>query len=79
MAIGLFVYLNLNTTTAFIAEGVIQSGTKITQDMLTDGTIVMKEIPKSLANEYLITDFDEINGMYVKDSLNPENLYSPMI
>lgn len=71
VAIGLFVYLNLNTTTAFIAEGVIQSGTKITQDMLTDGTIVMKEIPKSLANEYLITDFDEINGMYVKDSLKP--------
>lgn len=71
VAIGLFVYLNLNTTTAFVVQGVISSGTKITEDMLTDGTIVMREIPKSLANEYIITDFDEINGMYVKDTLKP--------
>ena len=72
VALGLFAYLQLNTTTAFVVQNaVIQSGTKITQDMLTDGTIVMKEIPKSLSNDYIITDFDEINGMYVKDSIKP--------
>jgi hypothetical protein len=72
VALGLFAYLNFNTTTAFVVQnGVIQSGTKITQEMLTDGTIAMREIPKSLANDYIITDFDEINGMYVKDVLKP--------
>lgn len=72
VALGLFAYLSFNTTTAFVVENsVIQAGTKITKDMLTDGTIVMKEVPKSLANDYIITDFDEINGMYVKDVLKP--------
>lgn len=72
VSLGLFAYLSFSTTTAFVVENnVIQAGTKITKDMLTDGTIAMKEIPKSLANDYIITDFDEINGMYVKDALKP--------
>lgn len=71
VAFGLFAYLQLNNTTAFVVESSISRGTVITRDMLTDGTIVMKEIPKTLANDYLITDFEEMNGMYVRDTLKP--------
>lgn len=71
VAFGLFAYLQLNNTTAFVVESSISRGTVITRDMLTDGTIVMKEIPKTLANDYLITDFEEMDGMYVRDTLKP--------
>lgn len=71
VSFGLFAYLQLNYTTAFVVQDVISAGTLITEDMLANGTIVMREIPKSLANDYLVTDFDEINNMYVRDSLKP--------
>lgn len=72
VAFGLFAYLQLNNTTAFVVEGgILNAGTVISEDLLANGTIVIKEIPKSMANDYLITDFDEINGTYVKDTLRP--------
>lgn len=72
VSLGLFAYLQLNTTTAFVVQNsIVQSGTKITKDMLTNGTIAMKEIPKSLSNDYIITDFAEIEGMYVRDAIKP--------
>lgn len=66
-----FGYMQFNTTTAYISQGVIKPGTKITEEMLNDGTIEVKQIPKSMTNKYLITDFNLIKGKYAKYHINP--------
>lgn len=71
VALGVFAYLQFNTKTAYVVNGTIPQGTRITQDYLSNGTISLTEVPNSLVNHYLVTDFSEINGMYVKDTLKP--------
>lgn len=74
VSLGVFAFLQFNTSPAFVVNGIIQSGEKISEDMLSDGTITMTQVPKTLANEFLITDFDEINGMFVRAPLKPGKL-----
>ena len=71
VAIGTFVYLKTNDVKVYLANGVIPAGTKITSDMLVDGTILVREVSASLTNKYVISDFKEIEDFYVKETLRP--------
>lgn len=71
VAIGTFVYLKTNDVKVYLANDVIPAGTKITSDMLVDGTILVREVSASLTNKYVISDFKEIEDFYVKETLRP--------
>ncbi|QUH22028.1 hypothetical protein [Alkaliphilus sp. B6464] len=71
VAMVVFGYMQFNTTTAYISSEFIKPGTKITKEMLNDGTITIKQISKSIANEHLISDFDLIQDKYAKYNINP--------
>ena len=71
VTIGTFVYLKTNDVKVYLANDVIPVGTKITSDMLVDGTILVREVSASLTNKYVISDFKEIEDFYVKETLRP--------
>lgn len=71
VAIGTFVYLKTNDVKVYLANDVIPAGTKITSDMLVDGTILVREVSASLTNKYVINDFKKIEDFYVKETLRP--------
>jgi hypothetical protein len=70
-AVGVFAYMQLNTTMAYVSRAYITPGTQITTDMLNDGTIELVQVTKSMTNEYLISDFNQIEGRYAKYNINP--------
>lgn len=74
VAIAIFGYLQLSTTTVYQATTAIPSGTEITQDMLSSGTIVAKSVPNSLANSASIKDFSDIEGGFVKYPIGPDQI-----
>lgn len=71
VAVGAFIYLKTNDVKVYLANDVIPAGTKITSDMLVDGTILVREVPTSLTNKYVISDFKKIEDFYVKETLRP--------
>lgn len=71
VSIGFFMLFQFSTSPVLVVSGSIPAGTKITQDMLLDGTIEIKEAANSLINEYTVKSFDEIVGKYAKENLNP--------
>lgn len=74
VSLGIFAYLQMTTTTVYMAKTAINSGTQITQDLLSSGTIVAKSVPKSLVNSASIKNFDDINEKFVKFPIGPDQL-----
>lgn len=71
VALGVFGYLQLSTTTVYVATDSIMSNTQITEDMLSSGLIKPKSVPRSLANEASIKNFSDISGQFLKFPLGP--------
>lgn len=71
VALGVFGYMQLSTTTVYVATQPIMSNTQITEDMLGSGIIKAKSVPRSLTNEASIKNFSEISGQFLKFPLGP--------
>lgn len=71
VALGVFGYMQLSTTTVYVATQAIMSNTQITEDMLGSGIIKAKSVPRSLTNESSIKNFSEISGQFLKFPLGP--------
>lgn len=74
VAISIFAYMQLTTTTVYVATDTLQSGTKITDDMVNKGQIVAKSVPKSLTNAASIKNFKDISGSFVKFPIGPGSM-----
>lgn len=74
VSLAIFSFLQMTTTTVYQATTAISSGTEITQDLLSTGTIVAKSVPKSLVNSATIKDFSDIEGKFVKFPIGPDQL-----
>lgn len=71
VALGVFSFMSLSSTGVYMATTVLQPGTKITEEMLNDGTIKKVSEPRSLINEDTITNFEDINNKYIKYPVGP--------
>ncbi|MFW6046378.1 MAG: hypothetical protein ACOCP4_01115 [Candidatus Woesearchaeota archaeon] len=72
LAGGMFLYMSFNTETVYMVDGkVLEAGTQITEALLTDGTLVMKEANKDLISKPVITSLDSIKGKYVSQDIYP--------
>lgn len=71
VSLGIFGYMQLTTTTVYVCDGVITAGTQITEDLLSDGTIIAKSVPKSLTNEGSIKNFNDVKGEFAKYPIGP--------
>lgn len=78
-SLGAFAYLQLSTTNAYVATKTIEPGTKITKEMLSDGTLKLTQVPrhmlsKELTNDYLVKGFDTVEDKFLKEGLKPGKL-----
>lgn len=61
-----FIGLQFTTKTVYVATTNLDSGTKITEDLISSGAIKAKSVPKSLTNNATIDDFREIENGFIK-------------
>lgn len=71
LATGAFIYLKANDVKVYVVNEDIPVGTKITTSMLAEGIISLKEVPGTIVNKYVVSDFSKINNMYTKENLRP--------
>lgn len=77
VGLGVFGYLQLTTTTVYVAKQPIMSGTQITEELLSSGALVAESVPRSLTNESTIKEFSDISGNFTKFPIGPgQILYS---
>lgn len=66
VSLGIFAYMQLTTTTVYVAKESIMSGTQITEELLSSGAIIAKSVPKSLTNSATVKNFSQISGNFTK-------------
>lgn len=76
LALSYFAYMQFNTSTGYVIQSQLEPGTEITQELLNSGDVVIKQIPKDLITESTITDFNLIDGRYLKNTLTPGHIIS---
>lgn len=73
IALGSFVLISSQNKEVYVAKQDIPIGSKITSDMI-GSAIVPISVPKSLANDFSITNPNEIVGRYVLNNLSDGKL-----
>lgn len=76
LALAYFAYMQFNTSTGYVIQSQLEPGTEITQEHLNSGDIVIKQIPKDLITDSTITDYNLIDGRYLKNTLTPGHIIS---